>query len=54
MKVAVVVLAVAAYAALAGCGQKGPLYLPGSPEDPAATEPGDEAEDVDREGRDDG
>jgi predicted small lipoprotein YifL len=31
--------------ALAACGQKGPLYLPGEPEPPAAAAGGDEAED---------
>ncbi|HEX6999412.1 MAG TPA: lipoprotein [Gammaproteobacteria bacterium] len=50
---AALALAIAAYLALAGCGQKGPLYLPGSPEDPAAAEPDDQAEDGDRERRDD-
>lgn len=43
---AVVALAAVAGGALAGCGQKGPLYLPG--ESPQRVEPGIPVEEVGR------
>jgi predicted small lipoprotein YifL len=43
---AVLVLAAVAGATLAGCGQKGPLYLPG--ESPQPVEPGIPVEEVGR------
>lgn len=54
LKIAQLLLACASLAAAAGCGQKGPLFLPGTPNEmrqvtPPSHPAGDEAEDEDEE-----